>query len=104
MGAGWAFIVSVNKFQFFASLGAVLLLAPVAEADYDPLAVDANFRAQSLELTVHDAKRDRDIPVRVYLPQSGQRAAVILFSHENALDIPGDLSFHTLFCMCRVLP
>jgi predicted dienelactone hydrolase len=50
-------------------------------AKYDPLAVDANFRTHSLELTVHDAKRNRDIPVRVYLPESVKPAPVVLFSH-----------------------
>ena len=50
-------------------------------AKYDPLAVDANFRARPLELTVHDAKRNRDIPVRVYLPESVKPAPVVLFSH-----------------------
>jgi predicted dienelactone hydrolase len=71
----------VNKFPFFASLGAVLLFASDGDAAYDPLAVDANFRVQPLELAVRDAKRDRDIPVRVYLPQSAQPAPVALFSH-----------------------
>jgi len=48
---------------------------------YDPLAVDPEFRAQSQDLMVHDAKRNRDIPVRVYLPASEKPAAVVLFSH-----------------------
>ncbi|MEO6970402.1 MAG: dienelactone hydrolase [Chthoniobacterales bacterium] len=50
-------------------------------ASYDPLAVAANFQARPLELVVHDAKRGRDIPVRVYLPESAQPAPVVLFSH-----------------------
>jgi predicted dienelactone hydrolase len=58
-----------------------MLANAAVAANYDPLAVDANFRAQPLELTVHDAQRDRDIPVRLYLPESAQPAPVVLFSH-----------------------
>jgi dienelactone hydrolase len=80
--AGWALIVSVNKFQSIVLLYATLLLAAAADAaPYDPLAVNPNFRAQLLDLTVHDAKRDRDIPVRVYLPKSTQPTPAVLFSH-----------------------
>ena len=50
-------------------------------AGYDPLAVAADFKAAQLELTVHDAKRDRDIPLRVYLPATRTPAPVVLFSH-----------------------
>ena len=75
----------MNRFQFFAALCAVFMLALAANTaiagKYDPLAVDANFRARPLELTVHDAKRNRDIPVRVYLPESVKPAPVVLFSH-----------------------
>ena len=49
--------------------------------DYDPLAVDPGFRAESRELTVHDAARNRDIPVRIYLPANGKPEPVVLFSH-----------------------
>jgi len=52
-----------------------------AAAKYDPMETNANFRVPLLELTVHDGKRNRDIPVRVYLPESNQPAPVVLFSH-----------------------
>lgn len=82
MGAGWALIVGVNKFLFLILLYATLLLTRAAEAaPYDPLAVDPNFRAQPLDLTVHDANRHREIPLRFYLPQSTWAAPVVLFSH-----------------------
>ena len=42
---------------------------------------NADFRVRLLELIVHDAKRSRDIPVRIYLPESTQPAPVVLFSH-----------------------
>jgi predicted dienelactone hydrolase len=58
-----------------------MLANAAVAANYDPLAVDANFRAQPLDLTVHDTQRDRDIPVRLYLPESAQPAPVVLFSH-----------------------
>jgi predicted dienelactone hydrolase len=48
---------------------------------YDPLAIDPNFHPQIQDLTVHDAARDRDIPVRVYLPPNEKPAPVVLFSH-----------------------
>jgi predicted dienelactone hydrolase len=50
-------------------------------ASYDPLATGPSFAPSHLELTVHDAGRDRDIPVRVYLPTSTAPAPVVLFSH-----------------------
>ena len=47
---------------------------------YDPLAVP-DVRIASLTFDVKDAKRDRIIPLRVYLPEVRQPAPVILFSH-----------------------
>ncbi len=34
-----------------------------------------------LDLSVHDAARNRDIPVRIYLPADGKAGPVVLFSH-----------------------
>jgi len=48
---------------------------------YDPLAVAEAARPAPLELAVDDARRDRTIPVRVYLPSEHGRAPVVLFSH-----------------------
>jgi predicted dienelactone hydrolase len=56
-----------------------LSIAPIAHA-YDPLAVDPNFQAQTQDLTVRDAARHRDIPLRIYLPNE-KSAPVVLFSH-----------------------
>jgi len=43
------------------------------------LAVESNFEPSN-ELTVHDAERGRDIPLRIYLPESTQlKAVVVLF-------------------------
>jgi predicted dienelactone hydrolase len=48
---------------------------------YDPLAISTNESVQTVDLTVHDAARKRDIPIRVYLPHEKSPAPVTLFSH-----------------------
>jgi predicted dienelactone hydrolase len=61
-----------------------LILAIAGEvraSGYGPLAVDSAFRPAHVDLTVHDAARNRDIPVRVYLPTNTAPQPVILFSH-----------------------
>jgi len=63
---------------------ACLLLPASAIAqggDYDPLAVPAQVASRVVDLTVMDLERQRDIPVRVYLPQAVTPAPAILFSH-----------------------
>jgi predicted dienelactone hydrolase len=65
-------------------LAAALLpgLSPAAQAGaYDPLAIDPAFHPVLADLTVHDAARKRDIPIRVYLPTATGAAPVVLFSH-----------------------
>jgi predicted dienelactone hydrolase len=58
------------------------LAARVRAAAYDPLAVAQGREAPApVDLQVSDAKRDREIPVRVYLPAAREPAAVVLFSH-----------------------
>ncbi len=52
-----------------------------AAGSYDPLTVDEDFKAQSLELSVHDSARNRDIPLRVYLPGQTSPEPVVIFSH-----------------------
>jgi predicted dienelactone hydrolase len=47
---------------------------------YDPLAV-AEGRPEILDLVVMDEGREREIPLRVYVPRDKSRAPVILFSH-----------------------
>ena len=77
----------MRRFSFFvARWAAVLLLLPaiigvVRAGGYDPLVVDATFHPAPLDLTAHDAARDRDIPLRVYLPAATAAAPVVLFSH-----------------------
>ena len=66
------------------SVALPLVLAVAGEARaarYDPLAVATATPPSHLDLTVHAAARDRDIPLRVYLPTNTAPAPVILFSH-----------------------
>ncbi|MEO5915437.1 MAG: CocE/NonD family hydrolase [Luteolibacter sp.] len=60
----------------FASIARV-----AAQTDaYDPLKV-ADVTITSKIFDVKDAKRDRTLPVRVYLPESEKPAPVVIFSH-----------------------
>ena len=52
-----------------------------AGADYNPLSIATNAPVKILDFTVHDAARDRDIPIRVYLPTNTAPVPVVLFSH-----------------------
>lgn len=54
---------------------------PVNAEDYNPLAVANGFKPATRDLTVQDKDRDRDIPLKVYLPASRNAEAVLLFSH-----------------------
>ena len=58
----------------------VLLAGTVLAAPYDPMARPAKAPAH-LDMTVHDGPRDRDLPVRVYLPAGKGPHPVILNSH-----------------------
>ena len=71
----WA--IAVRVLLLLLSLAAVEACA----GNYDPLAVNPAFHPAHVDLTVHDAARDRDIPVRVYLPTNTAPEPVILFSH-----------------------
>jgi predicted dienelactone hydrolase len=53
---------------------------PPLHADYDPLKLEA-YSPTHHDLTVQDQARNRDIPIRVYLPKSKEPAPVILYSH-----------------------
>lgn len=63
----------------FVLLGATSAIQ--ALGDYDPLAVGEVELLAPLELVVEDAGRDREIPLRVYLPAGEAAAPVVLFSH-----------------------
>ncbi len=59
----------------FVSLGAV------DSEPYDPLALPDEQTVVRLDLIVQDLERNREIPLRVYLPKSDSVAPVVLFSH-----------------------
>jgi predicted dienelactone hydrolase len=48
---------------------------------YDPLSAATTVTPEILNFEVHDEARQRDIPIRVYLPGGESPAPVILFSH-----------------------
>src|SRR6185369_13882603 len=52
-----------------------------AARNYAPLIIDPAFHPCHADLTVQDAPRTRDIPVRVYLPTKSKPAPVVMFSH-----------------------
>ena len=66
--------------KFFA-FALSLFTSAAGAANYDPLAVPPDFHAQKIDRVIHDAKRDRDIPVLIYLPTNSAPAPVVLFSH-----------------------
>jgi predicted dienelactone hydrolase len=75
---------SASFTRCLAAAAAGLILANTTQVrggGYNPLAVDPAFHPSHVDLTVHDAARDRDIPVRVYLPANTAPAPVVLFSH-----------------------
>jgi len=69
-------MISRLKHSLFA------FLAVVATAGaYDPLQLPGMPLAAPVDLTVHDAARSHDIPIRVFLPAATSPAPVVVFSH-----------------------
>ncbi len=65
------------------ALSAIVLLIAIRSlqgAAYDPIDIAQNFHAEVRDLSVHDATRNRDIPVRIYLPSTTSAAPLVLFS------------------------
>jgi len=67
----------------FMTAWCLMLLASaiVHGTDYDPLAIPAGSKPRIVDLIVKDLERQRNIPIRIYLPQKMQAAPVVLFSH-----------------------
>jgi predicted dienelactone hydrolase len=55
--------------------------ASAQDRPYNPLAISDQLKTETLDITVHDEKRSREIPIRVYLPAGKMPAPVVLFSH-----------------------
>jgi predicted dienelactone hydrolase len=59
-----------------------LAFCAVRAAAYDPMALpQAKSTSTPLDTTVHDTKRNRDIPIRIFLPATTTAAPVVIFSH-----------------------
>jgi len=69
----------VSYLVIACALLAVSATAPAAR--YDPLAAAPQVRPDVVDLTVNDKRRERDIPIRVYLPPVRSPCPVVLFSH-----------------------
>lgn len=65
--------------RFLACLAASTIVSSL-QADYDPLKVPDG-EPTIKDFTIKDAKRDREIPIKVYLPTRTTPAPVVLFSH-----------------------
>lgn len=57
------------------------VIGPSLRGDYDPLDVDDEAAVETVDLVVNDQARNREIPLRVYLPAPAEPAAVVMFSH-----------------------
>ena len=72
--------------QYAIAAAMALGLGPAARPvrageGYDPLRLPATAKVRTVDLTVRDEARSRDIPLRVYLPDAAGPAPVVLFSH-----------------------
>jgi predicted dienelactone hydrolase len=71
----------MRSYPFILLFGLPSVFTPSAlGAGYDPLAVPKG-KPTTVELVVKDAKRSREIPLRVYLPAKRSASPVVLFSH-----------------------
>ena len=52
-----------------------------ADTSYAPLSIVKSRKMETIDSVVKDKQRNRDIPIRVYLPFEKQPAPVVLFSH-----------------------
>ena len=65
-------------------LSLVLLTVKLQAAEYDPLRATKDADVKVTDFTVSDTKRNRELPIRVYLPPKGptvEVAPVVIFSH-----------------------
>lgn len=79
-GGGWRLVMLL--LMLLPGLVMAMPAAAGGAGSYDPLAVPAVEAVRTLDLTVPDPARQRDLPVLVYLPPvAAGPAPVILFSH-----------------------
>lgn len=59
----------------------LMFAASLSAAEYNPLEIKNNFKAETMDLTVQDSERKREIPIKIYLPADRTPQAVAMFSH-----------------------
>lgn len=71
------------RYSFAAGpfIAAILSVTARAEEPYDPLKLDGTAQVRSVELTVDDETRGREIPLRICLPAESKPAPVVIYSH-----------------------
>ncbi len=72
------------RFSFFLPFGFLLFAVFVIKApaeDYDPLALSENGEVTIKDMSVENPARSREIPIRLYLPETGEPQPVVMFSH-----------------------
>ena len=67
----------MRQLLFTLLVGSVVAQPPA----YDPLKLQETSSNPPQDFTVHDATRNRDLPIRIYLPVDKKAAQVVLFSH-----------------------
>ncbi len=74
-------LTRVSAMLFVALAGFLTGAAGPAPGGYDPLAMKEQVLTPPIDVTVSDIARQRDIPLRLYLPDEKSPRPVILFSH-----------------------
>ncbi|MCC9600264.1 dienelactone hydrolase [Stieleria sp. JC731] len=77
----WALTGLLLAFCSNPAVAAEASPAGTSTAHYDPMQLDANRASEVIDTSVHDRTRDREIPLRLYLPSGKSPAPVILLSH-----------------------
>ncbi len=75
--------MNVRHISLLMAIAVFLVPEAFAVGLYDPLSESGQGQSQvqAIDLAVHDEARDRDLPLRVYLPTAPDPAPVVLFSH-----------------------
>ncbi len=73
----------VLKIRFIVALAFLTSYSNLfsAEPTYDPLSIPVERKSQPHDLKIEDSSRRREIPIRVFLPESSNPAPVVIFSH-----------------------
>ncbi len=75
--------MKIFKNGFINSITIIILFysAGIIAQTYNPLMLARDYTPKTIDLTVKDIARKREIPIRVYLPDIKAEAPVVLFSH-----------------------